>query len=181
MTAAEPAPVTSEIVTYAEGAAIFDKVCRRDLGVSAEEFLAEYDRGGAHIRWGHRADSVTMLVPFTRSVPSKPAPEWLATAHPGDTVILRTPADDARVLGDDLGRLHELNPDLTFIIVSADSDAQVVPSDLRTQAIVNTLRDELAETRAEADRFGSALMEVFQAGSPAEMLRIAQAALAVES
>lgn len=53
---------------------------------------------------------------------------------------------------------------------------------IRDEAIqeARTLRDELAAARSEADRLRDALTDVFQAGSPAEMLRVAQAALAVE-
>jgi hypothetical protein len=53
-----------------EGRAMFDRLCRRDLGISGEEFLARWDAGEyASIPDGEnsRVMHLAMLIPFARS------------------------------------------------------------------------------------------------------------------
>ncbi|MGH3545996.1 MAG: hypothetical protein ACRDPW_08750 [Mycobacteriales bacterium] len=56
-----------EELSAAEGAKIFDKVARRELGVSGSEFLAAWDRGDfAGEPENVEAMSVGMLIPLVR-------------------------------------------------------------------------------------------------------------------
>ena len=50
-----------------QGKALFDRRCRRILGVGAEEFIREYDAGTAWDRWDHnKVIELQMLIPFYR-------------------------------------------------------------------------------------------------------------------
>lgn len=59
--------VTSDVLSPAEGQALFDRACQRTLNVSGAVFLTAYDAGVAWDRWDHAAVvSLSMLVPFAR-------------------------------------------------------------------------------------------------------------------
>jgi hypothetical protein len=54
-------------LTEEQGKALFDKRCRKLLGVGAEEFLREYDAGTAKDHWDlDKVIELGMLIPFYR-------------------------------------------------------------------------------------------------------------------
>ncbi len=62
------------ICTPEEGKALFDRVCRHDLGISGDEFLRGYDAGEIvpddDTPEGRTILHIVMLIPFARSVPA---------------------------------------------------------------------------------------------------------------
>ncbi len=58
-------------LTPAEGRAFFDAKCRRELGMSGEEFLRRYDAGEFdgidEDEFGRKVIRVEMSIPFARS------------------------------------------------------------------------------------------------------------------
>lgn len=58
-------------VSLVEGRAIFDRACRRQLGISGEEFLRRWDAGEyAEPEENVNAEFLGLLIPFARPVES---------------------------------------------------------------------------------------------------------------
>jgi hypothetical protein len=55
-------------VSYEEGREIFERACRRDLGISGEEFLARWDNGEYADDGDPKVMSIWVLLPFIRPV-----------------------------------------------------------------------------------------------------------------
>jgi hypothetical protein len=53
-------------LTEVEGATLFDRAARRDLGITGAEFLARWDRGDYAGAEDPAAEGVAMLIPFAR-------------------------------------------------------------------------------------------------------------------
>lgn len=59
--------VTVDELSPAEGQALFDRECQRELGVSGAEFLRVYDSGELPEEWDERAiQRLEFLLPFAR-------------------------------------------------------------------------------------------------------------------
>lgn len=59
--------VTVDELSPAEGHALFEGECQRELGVSSAEFLAAYDSGSLPEEWDERAiQRLEFLLPFAR-------------------------------------------------------------------------------------------------------------------
>ena len=62
------------VVSDEEGQVLFDRICRRELGIPGTEFLCRYDAGEyAAIpddQDGRKIGRIVMLMPFARRVPA---------------------------------------------------------------------------------------------------------------